>query len=70
MRATVIAMLATAILAAPASYAQTQPASSGTATGKSYYYWLHPKLGMVKVDKKTNAMLVGRRARQGERQQA
>ena len=65
MRATVIAMLATAILAAPASFAQAQPASSSTATGKSYYYWLHPKLGMVKVDRKTNAMLVGRRPEHG-----
>ena len=67
MRNTLIAMLATAVLAAPAAYGQTQTASSSPAGGKSYYYWLHPKLGMVKVDKKTNAMLVGRRAQQSTR---
>ena len=26
----------------------------------SYYYWLHPKLGMVKVDRATHFMIVGR----------
>lgn len=60
MKATPIALLAAAILAAPLAPAQ---ASSAPAMGaKTYYYWLHPKLGMVKVDKATNAMLVGRRA--------
>jgi hypothetical protein len=61
MRTTVIALLATAILAAPGAFAQAQSATSSNG----YYYWLHPKLGMVKVDKKTSAMLVGRRAQQG-----
>lgn len=36
----------------------TPPAKSGT------YYWLHPKLGMVKVDRATNAMIVGKRDKQ------
>ena len=64
MRTTTITLLALAILAGPAAFAQTQAAPSAPAEGKSYYYWLHPKLGMVKVDKKTHAMLVGRRAQQ------
>lgn len=67
MRTTLIGLLAMAILAAPGVYAQTQSTTSATASGKSYYYWLHPKLGMVKVDKKTNAMLAGKRAQQGTR---
>lgn len=29
----------------------------------SYYYWLHPKLGMVKVDRATNAMVTARMPR-------
>jgi hypothetical protein len=62
MKTTMIALTALAMLAGPAAYAQTQPSASAAAGGASYYYWLHPKLGMVKVDKKTNAMLVGRRA--------
>jgi hypothetical protein len=64
MKTTVIALTALAVLAGPVAFAQTQPAASAAAGGSSYYYWLHPKLGMVKVDKKTNAMLVGRRAQQ------
>lgn len=64
MKLTMIALLATAVLAAPVAYAQGQPAAPGGDGGKSYYYWLHPKLGMVKVDKKTSFMLVGRRAQQ------
>ena len=40
-------------------------ANVGSTSGdtKSYYYWLHPKLGMVKVDRATNAMVTGRTAR-------
>jgi hypothetical protein len=67
MKTTTIALTALAILTGPAAFAQTQPAAPVPAGGSSYYYWLHPKLGMVKVDKQTNAMLVGRRAQQQTR---
>lgn len=48
--------------AAPAAPA-TQPAAAAAAGHKTFYYWLHPKLGMVKVDRATNAMLTGSRSR-------
>lgn len=35
---------------------RTEPASKSGS-----YYWLHPKLGMVKVDRVTNAMVVTKR---------
>lgn len=60
MRTPTITLLALALLAGPA-FAQSQPAPQAE---KTYHYWLHPKLGMVKVDKKTHFMLVGRRAQQ------
>ncbi|MBL0391220.1 hypothetical protein JJ685_08725 [Ramlibacter monticola] len=63
MRTTTITLLALAFLGGPA-FAQSQPASQAPAEAKTYHYWLHPKLGMVKVDKKTHAMLVGRPAQQ------
>jgi hypothetical protein len=64
MNVTMIALLAAAILAAPGAYAQSQSAAAPATGARSYYYWLHPRLGMVKVDSKTNFMLVGRRAQQ------
>lgn len=45
-----------AILLASASLASAQTAAP--APTRSYYYWLHPKLGLVKVDRATNAMIV------------
>lgn len=48
-------------IAAAASFAASAQSSTREAPSKSYYYWLHPKLGMVKVDRKTNAMIVGGR---------
>jgi hypothetical protein len=32
-------------------------ASTPRSTSSGYYWWLHPKLGMVKVDRATNAMI-------------
>ena len=66
------AMIALAMLAASSAFGQTNDASSGTSTvpGKtaaaerSYYYWLHPKQGMVKVDRKTHAILAAQRRTQ------
>ena len=45
-----------------ASFAAGQTSAPKPPEGKPYYYWLHPKLGHVKVDRATNAMLVGKRA--------
>lgn len=51
----VVAM--TALVSAPASAQANAQAEASDATSNSYYYWLHPKLGFVKVDRATNAML-------------
>lgn len=53
-----VTLLGTALFAGAAfaaSDTQVEPANSGT------YYWLHPKLGMVKVDRATKAMVVAKR---------
>lgn len=50
-----------AAVAAAASSAPAKAAPVEQSDGKSFYYWLHPKLGHVKVDRKTNAMLTGKR---------
>lgn len=53
-------LLAAALTAGPvlaAGSADAAPAGKGGT-----YWWLHPKLGMVKVDKATHAMLTGKRA--------
>lgn len=51
----VAALLAGPVLAA-GSADEAHVEKSGT------YWWLHPKLGMVKVDKATNAMVISKRA--------
>lgn len=50
-----------AAIAAAASMATAKAPAPEQSDGKPYYYWLHPKLGHVKVDRETNAMLVGKR---------
>lgn len=50
--------------ASSAAHAADAQAAPQTPPERSYYYWLHPKLGMVKVDRRTNAMITGRRASQ------
>jgi uncharacterized protein YceK len=47
-----VALAGCAAVSAPATQG-----SSGTSTG-SWYWWLHPKLGMVKVDRASNAMII------------
>lgn len=47
-----ILALLSAAMAAPAAAAQEESPKGGEA-----YYWLHPKLGLVKVDRATNAMV-------------
>lgn len=38
------------------------PVNAGAErASSSYYYWLHPKLGHVKVDRATNAIITGRK---------
>ena len=53
------------VLASLLSAGFVSAANVGSArdTAKPYYYWLHPKLGMVKVDRATNAMVTARTAR-------
>lgn len=52
-------ILAGAALFSGAASAATDAAAATPADGhKSHYVWLHPKLGMVKVDRATNAMVV------------
>lgn len=57
----------TMLIAVFASLLGAGTASAATAASQaeraSYYYWLHPKLGMVKVDRATNAMVTARTAR-------
>ena len=48
-----------ATLVASASFSAS--AAQGSESS-NFYYWLHPKLGMVKVDKTTNAMIKSVRA--------
>lgn len=63
MKSSLILFLAFTVTAAAlpaAAAARTEP------DAKPYYYWLHPKLGHVKIDRATNAMLVGKRAVQAE----
>lgn len=57
--------LLAAILLASASLASAQ--SAAPAAQRGYYYWLHPKLGMVKVDRATNAIIVRSDSRKDER---
>lgn len=59
MKSAVVTFLAIAFVAGAASAsagsALAEPGKSGT------YWWLHPKLGMVKVDRATNAMVTSKR---------
>ena len=48
--------LGAALIAGPALAALHEPAGP---TARSYYYWNHPKLGPVKVDPATQAMVTG-----------
>ena len=57
-------LIAVALLSGAAYAADTRAAPPA---GRPYYYWLHPKLGMVKVDRQTNAMLTGARASSQQR---
>jgi hypothetical protein len=44
--------------------ADTKQAAAAKSNGT--YYWLHPRLGMVKVDRATNFMVVAKRGVRGE----
>lgn len=56
-----LAFAALAALGAAALAAPSSPAGNGGT-----HYWLHPKLGMVKVDSRTHAIVVPGR-NQGQR---
>lgn len=61
-----ILVIASALVAFSAAAQATQsppPGAPASAAPRTYYYWLHPKLGMVKVDRATNAMVTSRQVR-------
>ena len=57
-----VLVVGTALAAEPAQ-------QQGTETPPATYYWLHPKLGMVKVERATGFMVVSRKQRAREDQQ-
>lgn len=63
------ALLSAVILAGTsfAVYAAPAPASGVGAPG-TYYWWNHPRLGMVKVDRATNAMVHSKRTTETAKQ--
>lgn len=55
-----------AVVGSSFSLSAVAAAQNSTPEAKDYYYWLHPKLGMVKVDRQTHAMVTsGKRAHTG-----
>jgi len=56
-----LAAIVTAHAAAATSTAAAPGPASGTSSTRTYSYWLHPKLGMVKVDRSTHAMVLAQR---------
>lgn len=62
MKKVLLAIFAGLLGAGAASAADLSPQAAGSP--KPYYYWLHPKLGMVKVDRATNAMVTARTGRE------
>lgn len=51
-------LLTFAMAIAFASAAAASQPLQGSKSGQDWYWWLHPKLGMVKVDRATNAMVI------------
>ena len=58
MKNTMLAIFTSLLAAGCASTANVTP--SDASARQSYYYWLHPKLGMVMVDRATNAVFRAR----------
>lgn len=59
MKTFILAISASLLAAGCASTANMTPQDASAKS--SYYYWEHPKLGMVKVDRATNAIVTSRR---------
>ena len=59
-------ILATALFAGVSMAASAAPSGQEAASGT--YWWLHPRLGMVKVDRATNTMVHSKRTAQLSRQ--
>lgn len=57
-------------LALAGAAAAAAPANQPSGSSASWYWWLHPKLGMVKVDRATNAMIVSGRQQREQSTQA
>ena len=53
-----------ATIFAGASFTAYAAPGSGGGTPESYYWWNHPRLGMVKVDRATNKMVHSKRTTQ------
>lgn len=62
MKTLISAILASLLAAGCASTANMTPRD--VSAKSSYSYWLHPKLGMVKVDRQTHAMVTARPVRE------
>ena len=62
MKTLISAVLTSLLAAGCASTANVTP--KDVSAKSSYYYWLHPKLGMVKVDRDTHAMVTARTVRE------
>lgn len=59
MKTLILAILASLLAAGCASTANVRP--QGVGAKGSYYYWEHPKLGVLKVDRATNATVTSHR---------
>ena len=74
MNRLMVALFGAVLAIGAASAAQAQPADSQAAAPaqqasqakqtRSHYWWLHPKQGMVKVDRATNLPAIPQRQKQ------
>ena len=62
-------LLGAAIFAGASFTAYAAP-RSGDSAPDAYYWWNHPRLGMVKVDRATNTMIHSKRTTQAVKQTA
>jgi hypothetical protein len=51
-------LLAAVTLAGCAAASSPGSQVSAGSNSESWYWWLHPKLGMIKVDRASNAMII------------
>ena len=63
-------LLGAAIFAGASFTAYAAPSSGEGTPPDAYYWWNHPRLGMVKVDRATNTMIHSKRTTQAVKQTA